>query len=672
LEDTQENPTVASSSIMEGRNRRASLLSMIRTQAFQPWHWALVPMLAIIAYATVLRIGFLGDDIVLLAQAPGRGMDTLLPSPDSVFYRPVGMLFTWQLGWGLWGFNPLPFHIAGLMMHAAASLALGLWLAEATLKRSLGWLAGALFAVFPLHVEAVGWIAAQWDLLAVMFGLLGLWLFTIWWRRGTRMWVYALSVLCYGLGLFSKESLLTFLPVFALSAWVASPRFAKREWQRVSLALLPYAALLLLNVGMRYAVWGRIGGYPNLRTDPENLLWHGFAGHLRALVSPINGSILGEATAWVVGVVVVVSLLLGLLLHARSQWRLLLVSGALVALALLPVLNLPIKHDDLQQNRVLYLAAAGYCALVVALMHATLMATTKWRRGAFTGIALLLLLCTGLCWVHLRPWHTATVQAMEVEQDMLRLVPPPPYSRLRGMVWKVEDSPHTYKGAYLLDTALGMMRTFIANRDVPFVEPVLPASAAEYATDHRDAFALRFVYDEKLNRFRANYVAGMTWDNVPPSPSEAGDNLLLWDFRDCKADIVVAWEVRGGVAQCEPGDGLIVRPPDESLHPHMIGPPIEVRPSPGEHRFVRLRVAVRYPANPIAPTKNEWLWRGTGNEWLRGHGRDVIVKQDGLPHVYWTFLPVADVGDIISRLRFDIASGKVNAAVYWMAIDLVR
>ena len=657
---------------MEGGKRRASLLGLLRPQAFRPWHWALVPLLAIVAYITVLRIGFLGDDIVLLAQAQGRGIETLLPSTGSFFYRPVGMLFTWQLGWRLWGFNPLPFHVAGLVMHAVASLALGLWLAEATLKRSLACLAGALFAVYPLHMEAVGWVAAQWDLLAVMFGLLGLWLFTVWWRRGTRMWVYALSVLCYGLGLFSKESLLSFLPMLALSAWFVSPRFGKREWQKLSLALLPYAALLLLNVGMRYAVWGRIGGYPNLTTDPVDLLWLGLAGHLRALLSPINSTILGEATAWVVGVIVVVALLLGLLLHARSQWRLLVMSGALVLLALLPVLNLPIKQDDLQQNRVLYLAAAGYCVIVAALLHATFMAAAKWRRVALSSIALLLLLSVALCWVHLRPWHTASVQAMEVEQDMLRLVPPPPYARQRGMVWKVEASPHTYKGAYLLDTALGMMRTFIGNRDVPFIEPALPASAAEFATDHRDAFALRFVYDERLDRFRANYVAGMTWDNVPPSPSEAGDNLLLWDFRDCKADVVGAWEVRGGVAQCEPGDGLIVRPPDATLDPHLIGPPIDVHPSVTEHRFVRLRVSVRYPANPTSPTKNEWMWRGSESEWLRGHGRDVIVKQDGVPHVYWTFLPVADVGDTITRLRFDIASGKVNAAVYWMAIDLVR
>src|SRR5207253_8539551 len=125
-------------------------------------HWGLIPLLAVAAYAPVVSIGFLSDDFALLSQM-GTGditLGTLLPIPYWYFYRPVGMLLTWQLGWHLWGFNPLPYHVQGLLIHAAASLVLGLWLAQATSYRNLGLLAGALFAVFPLHMEAVGWLAA--------------------------------------------------------------------------------------------------------------------------------------------------------------------------------------------------------------------------------------------------------------------------------------------------------------------------------------------------------------------------------------------------------------------------------------------------------------------------------------------------------------------------------
>src|SRR2546430_17146413 len=116
------------------------------------------------------------------------------------------MLLVWRLGWESWGFSPWPFPLRGLILHATASLVLGLWLAEATARRALGWLAGALFAVFPLHLEAVGWLAAQWDAWAALFGILSLWLFTTWWRGARRFAFYLLSLLYYTLGLLSKES----------------------------------------------------------------------------------------------------------------------------------------------------------------------------------------------------------------------------------------------------------------------------------------------------------------------------------------------------------------------------------------------------------------------------------------------------------------------------------
>src|SRR5947208_2836998 len=154
------------------RNR----LLAYRVQPWRRWYWALLPLLALVAYATVLRVGFLSDDLTFAYRAASGGVDLrlLLPDRSSDFYRAVGELLTWRLGWLLFGYNPLPYHMIGLALHVCASLMLGLWLAEVTGRRSLGWLAGALFAVFPLHLEAVGWVAAQWDEWAALFGLLSL------------------------------------------------------------------------------------------------------------------------------------------------------------------------------------------------------------------------------------------------------------------------------------------------------------------------------------------------------------------------------------------------------------------------------------------------------------------------------------------------------------------
>lgn len=183
---------------------------------FRKWYWLTLPALAVIAYATVLRIGFLADDLLFLEANKQGIMDTrvLLPQQDSFFYRPVGLILTWIFGYSAYGLNPVPYHLQGLALHAAVSLVVGLWLREVSNKALLGWLAGALFAVFPAHLEAVGWVAAQWDLQATLFGLLSAWLFTVWWKRRSRHSRYLLlaSVLLYALGfLLKKVSLPSFL-----------------------------------------------------------------------------------------------------------------------------------------------------------------------------------------------------------------------------------------------------------------------------------------------------------------------------------------------------------------------------------------------------------------------------------------------------------------------------
>src|SRR5215210_9045723 len=104
---------------------------------FRSWYWMLVPALAVAAYVSVVGIDFLADDLWLLNAARNTGIDlTFRTGGRWQFYRPVGELLTWQMGWQLWGVNPVPYHLLGLMAHAATSLALGLWLWQVTGRRS--------------------------------------------------------------------------------------------------------------------------------------------------------------------------------------------------------------------------------------------------------------------------------------------------------------------------------------------------------------------------------------------------------------------------------------------------------------------------------------------------------------------------------------------------------
>jgi hypothetical protein len=638
--------------------------------------WAFVPLLAVGAYASVLGIGFLSDDFAFLGDARANGLSaqSLLPVPYGFFYRPVGMVLTWDLGWWVWGFNPLPYHLEGLLAHAGAALCLGLWLAEATARRGLGWLAGSLFAVFPLHMEAVGWLAAQWDALAALFGIASLWLFTIWWHRMHKPGLYLLSLLAYGLGVFTKESLLSFLPLFAMSAWLCTPWLGRAEWRRLVLAMVPFGAVLCVNVGLRLATWGRLGGYPEVKSDYAGTFWDDFVAHGRVLLSPINSMVLGGATAQVVGALSAVGLLLGLVWYGHAQHRLLLVAGGWILLALLPVLNLTPKLDDLQQNRFLYLPAAGYCVGAGALLYEAIASAGRRRMLERILVGLLLVLSMAACWAQIAPWHVASAQVSEINEELLRLIPP--QARPTRMVWYVENMPDNYRGAYVQRLGLGVLRAFTvrdasAGGDVAAVKNTLRATEVNLAGEARDAFALRFRYDENSAHSNVEYAAGMTGAGPPPAGSQAGSGPVTWDFRNCAPAALQSWQVQNARASCGPGKGLGLSEPGEDAF--IVGPDVAVDQAAAGARFVRLRVSVSYPKSAQAEGLiNQWYWRGPANDWSEERSRSMPVKADGVAHVYWTFLPTTGVSERISRLRFDPANGKLAANVQWVALDLIR
>ena len=243
--------------------------------------------------------------------------------------------------------------------------------------------------------------------------------------------------------------MLTFLLVFPLSAWLVRGRLARRELGRLALTLLPFCIPLLANIGLQLAAWGNLGGYSDLRSSYLEHFWDGLLAHAHMLLAPVNTTVLGNATAQVVGAAASLGILAGLALYGRSYARLLLVAGVWIVLALLPTLNFPVKLADLENNRYLYLAAAGYCTGVAVLLYALFLSLRRWRLLALSGLGILLLLSIAASWAQLRPWHTATVQAEEVEAELLDLIPVPPQHRTQPMIWYTQDAPDVYQGAYL-------------------------------------------------------------------------------------------------------------------------------------------------------------------------------------------------------------------------------
>jgi tetratricopeptide (TPR) repeat protein len=126
--------------------------------------------------------------------------------------------------------RPQGYHVTNTLLHAACAVLLFLALAQATGNELRSAFVAALFALHPLHVESVAWIAERKDVLSIFFGLLSLWAYVLYATAGKWSWL-ALAFLALAFSLMAKQTLVTLPFVFLLlDFWpLGRMRFARLE-----------------------------------------------------------------------------------------------------------------------------------------------------------------------------------------------------------------------------------------------------------------------------------------------------------------------------------------------------------------------------------------------------------------------------------------------------------
>ena len=113
------------------------------------------------------------------------------------------------------GTSPAGYHVTNVVLHAANAVLLFLALAVATGYAVRSAFVAALFALHPLHVESVAWVAERKDVLSIFFGLMSLWAYVRYTQVG-KAWRYVGSLLLFACSLLSKPTLVTLPFVFLL------------------------------------------------------------------------------------------------------------------------------------------------------------------------------------------------------------------------------------------------------------------------------------------------------------------------------------------------------------------------------------------------------------------------------------------------------------------------
>lgn len=409
----RSRPAAAKAATADGAAARAA--PSARWRAF-----ALVAVLAAASYANTLGGELFLDDrpaIVENVWVRERGIVAIFTNPS--WWGIQTKITTWRplttasfaLNHALGGLAPLGYHVVNVSLHAAVCVVL-----LAVAARLAAWptavATALLFAVHPVHTEAVASVVGRAEVLSALGFLVAWWCFLAADEAAARpshsAALAAGGVAAFFAGMLAKENAITLLPVLVLADLVgAAPGTVGATVRRRAPR---YAALALAAAGF-VAIRVRLSGELTPAIPPlDNPLaamaaaerWMtavALAGYYALrLAFPLWLS--ADYTAWQIAPVASVAdprflaglaVLLGVPAAIAWAWRrdrTLALGLGLMAITYALISNLPFLIATIMAERWLYLPSVGFCLAAAALLArvtggaATTAARDAWRRLA--------------------------------------------------------------------------------------------------------------------------------------------------------------------------------------------------------------------------------------------------------------------------------------------------
>ena len=359
-----------------------------------------VALLAVTVHSGSLANGFVYDDAQQVVRNPWIRDPALLPkvvisgawdyaSTASNYYRPAMHAFYTAVH-AVRGLDPAVFHLANLLLHAAVCVLVFL-LSELLFGDLFAALAAAaIFAVHPVHTEAVSWIGGFPDLGAALFCLAALWVHAgdeVAWRRCSAPALFLCALWC-------KEIALV-LPVLLL-VWDKGHGHSLRLTR-----YLPYAAVAAVYLTLRAHA---LGGLAPVRRHEElgtlAVAINTFpliAAYARMLVLPTRLTVFhGFEPASLFDLRVILGAAIVCAAAGMAVWfrrsREVPVALAVLALPLLPALYIPGVGENPLAERYLYLPSLGFVWLLILAARAAASRTPALARPTVAaGIGLVIL-----------------------------------------------------------------------------------------------------------------------------------------------------------------------------------------------------------------------------------------------------------------------------------------
>lgn len=397
-------------------------------------HVALVALVAVGAYAALLCRGFTSEDFLLIRflgeHPPWRDLVAQFTSPwlgisGIRFLRPLSTTL-YALEIAAFDAHAFGYNVVHVLVHAlnavlvAAATRELCGRSEAANRAALA--GGVLFALHPLHPNAVIFSASFATLFGGTFVFAALFAYLRYRSEGSRRW-WALSLAAFVCGLLSYEAAAV-LPLWLASVdHLAAPGAATPQRTRLA-GWLPFAGALGLYLGWRFWVFGVVlGGYDatsqRLLASRPLALAAAVVRSIQSLLLPGLDGAIGPLWLALGAVFLIAGPAVWLLARGEKPAARIWATGWILVFTGLAPFGFEAMVPG--NGRYGYLAAAGAVVAVAALLSAR---PTSPRRLAsimsWVAAAVLALVWGGLLAAHLRACAEAARTAQAVRQALLR------------------------------------------------------------------------------------------------------------------------------------------------------------------------------------------------------------------------------------------------------------
>jgi tetratricopeptide (TPR) repeat protein len=360
------------------------------------------------------------DDAIYVYENPNLREDLDLRAVGRAFREPYEanwIPLTWlslHLDRTLFGLEPAGYHAVNALQHWLAAILLFLALHRMTGASAASAFTAAVFAIHPLHVESVAWIAERKDTLSGLFFAAALLAYARCTARSSPL-AWAALAACHAAGLMAKPMLVTLPAVLLLlDFWPLRRLGSAAEIRRAVLEKLPLFALSALASALALYAQQGYGSMEHGDTLPasarvanavvsllaylRDAFWPTdlavFYPHPLEALSPLLAGSAGLA------VLVLTALAIGL----RRTRPYLLVGWLWFVGMLVPVLGLVQVGMQARADRYTYLPLVGLCIALAWLVN-DLAQSRRARRAAAIAAGVVIAVLTAAAHAQARHWR---------------------------------------------------------------------------------------------------------------------------------------------------------------------------------------------------------------------------------------------------------------------------